>query len=329
MTTKSQTNGRVWSTSDIYLHPSPLSSMPPRMIPMSTLVASRRFTQEFVEAFLAETQWDLIDDLARLTPGDLARIVNHGAPCPVCEQGRNWRRHRGQDTGLVICMEVDHGCRRHIQIGNMWRKVMPELRYRHIRLDDLEPSSLSLLPKEKQQEYIDILREKREASVFLGGKSGGGKTHLSIALLFDAVERWYLAWEEDPALCDQSVFWIEHTGEFLEQIYNSNQSKPRLDVEPPLVTVREIRRLRKLGHKVTLVLDEFGRFNPTDYRMDALQQLLAAVYLGHGQVIAVSNETLSDLEKKWAGFFAGESIERRLCGPEANGGHYLRFSGPK
>jgi hypothetical protein len=329
MTTKSTTNGREWSASDIYLHPSPLSPMPPRMVPMSALVASRRFTQEFVGAFMAETQWDLIDELARLTTGDIAAIVNHGAPCAVCAQGRNWRRYRGLTTSLMICMEVDHGCQRQIQIGNMWRQVMPEQRYRHIRLDDLVPSSLSLLPRDKQQQYIDTLREKREASVFMGGKSGGGKTHLSIALLFDAVERWYRAWEDDPALCDQSVFWIEHTGEFLEQIYNANQAKPRPDVEPPLVTVREIRRLRKLGIKVTLVLDEFGRFNATDYRMDALQQLLAAVYLGEGQIIAVSNETLSELESKWAGFFAGESIERRLCGPEANGGHYLKFSGPK
>jgi hypothetical protein len=324
--TKNTTNGPVWSPVDIYLHPSRCSPMPPRMVPMSALVAGRRFTPEFIAAFLGETEWDLIDDLVFLNPGDIASIVNHGAPCPVCAEGRDWPRYQGLTTGLVICIRVDHGCRRQIQIGNMWRRVMPELRYRHIRLDNLEPSSMSLLPLKKQREYIDTLKQNPATSVLLGGKAGTGKTHLSVALLYGAIERWYEAWEDDARLSDQSVFWIEQTGELLDQIQNDKQPVPRADVDPPLVTVREIRRLRRLGQKVTLVMDEFAQFNPTDVRLANLEQLVGAVYTGGGQIVAVTNVTMTDIEKKWAGFSSGDSVLRRIYGPEANG-RYLKFYG--
>jgi DNA replication protein DnaC len=326
MITKNTTNGREWSASDIYLRPSPCSPMPPRMVPMSAQVASRRFTEGFVEAYLAETRWDLIDDLVHLTPGDIASIVNDGAPCPVCAEGRDWLRYRGLSSGIVVRMQVDHGCRPYVQVGVMWRKVMPEERYRHIRLDALEPNSISLLPLKKQQEYIKTLKENSADSFLFGGKSGAGKTHLSIALLFEAVERWYLAWEEDARLSDQSVFWIEQTSELLDQIQNQKQPVPRDDVDPPMVTVQEIKRLRKLGQKVTLVMDEFSQFNPTDVRLANLAQLISTVYTGGGQIVALTNVIMSELEKKWAGFASGDTITRRIYGPEANGS-YLRFSG--
>jgi hypothetical protein len=56
---------------------------------------------------------------------------------------------------------------------------------------------------------------------------------------------------------------------------------------------------------------------------------LALFTQGEGQIMALSNITVTDIEKKWAGFSTGDSITRRIYGPEANAGHYLKFSRPK
>jgi hypothetical protein len=71
-------------------------------------VASKRFTPEFIEAFLAEQHWDLIDILASLTPQDIEPIVNRGAKCPICASGRDWPRNQDRDTAIVICRQVEH-----------------------------------------------------------------------------------------------------------------------------------------------------------------------------------------------------------------------------
>jgi hypothetical protein len=181
--------------------------MPPRMSPRIAQVASKRFTPEFIDTFLAERHWDLIDPLPSLTPKDIEAIVNRGVKCPVCATGSDWPRYQGRDSGIVICRQVDHDCKHYCQIGIQWRKLVDDDRYLGIRLDDLKPSALSRLPKAKQAEYIGTLQENPDSSYLFSGDVGTGKTHLGYALAYDAIERWAFAWEENPELGDQSVWW--------------------------------------------------------------------------------------------------------------------------
>jgi hypothetical protein len=327
MDQKNLTNTRSWSPTDIYRSRS--GSMPPRMSPSTALVASKRFTPEFIDTFLAEQQWDLIDALPSLTAKDIEAIVNCGAECPVCAEGGDWLRYRGRDSGLVISLQVDHDCRRYVQIGIQWRKLVDDDRYLGIRLDGLKPSSLSRLPKAKQAEYIKTVQENPDSNYLFAGEEGTGKTHLGYALAYDAIERWALAWEENPQLGDQCVFWLD-TSDWLEQIqtYKKLQQDQRNDDHPPeapAVTADQITRLAKLGYKVCLILEDFEKFPPTQARLDNLHDLVGAVYKAKGQVIAISNDASEVLAQKWRGFSSNGPILRRIIGPEANNGRELEF----
>jgi DNA replication protein DnaC len=326
MDRKNPTNGQAWSPTNIYLSGS--GPIPPRIGPTAFLVASKRFTREFIDAFLAEQHWDLLDDLPSLTPEDIDAIVNRGLKCPICTEGRDWPRYRGRDSAIVICLQVDHGCKHYVRIGMQWRKLVDD-RYLRIRLDDLEPSGLSRLPKIRQAEYIETLQQNPDSSYMFAGESGMGKTHFGYALAYDAVERWSFACEENPQLGEQSVFWVD-TSDLLDSIqkYKKAQQDQRPDDDPPkppAVTADQITRLAKLGHKVCLILEEFDKFSPTQPRLDNLHDVVGAIYKGKGQVIAISNDTVEVLKEKWRDFSSNGPILRRIAGPEANNGSELEF----
>jgi DNA replication protein DnaC len=323
MDPKNPTNTRAWSPTNIYRSGS--GPDVPRMSPVTALVANRRFTQEFIEAFLAEQHWDLIDVLASLTPEDIDVIVNRGAKCPVCASGRDWLRYQGRDSGIIICQRVEHDCKHYIQVGLQWRRLVDDERYLGIRLAGLKPSSLSRLPKAKQVEYIERLQESPDSSYLFSGPPGVGKSHFGYALAYDAVERWVEAWGENPRLGDQSVFWVD-TSDWLDSI--QRYKLHRDDDEPPdqpIVTAAHITSLGKLGHQVCLILEDFEKFPATQPRLDNLHDLVAAVYKAKGQIIAISNDTAEVLAEKWKSFSSGEPILRRIIGPEANNGSELEF----
>jgi hypothetical protein len=327
MDRKNPTNGQAWSPTNIYLSGS--GPMPPRIAPTTFLVATKRFTPEFIEASLAEQHWDLLDDLPSLTPKDIDAIVNQGLKCPICAKGRDWLRYQGRDSGIVICRQVDHGCKHYVRIGMQWRKLVDDDRYLGIRLDELKHSSLSRLPKARQQQYIEHLQQSPDSSYLFAGEPGMGKTHFGYALAYDAIERWSFACEENPQLGEQSVFWVD-TSDLLDKTQEHKHllqvRRPDDDLpKPPAVTADQITRLAKLGHKVCLVLEDFEKFGPTQPRLDHLHDLLNAIYKGKGQVVAISNYTESVLTEKWREFSSAGPVLRRITSPEANNGSELEF----
>jgi hypothetical protein len=348
MTTTNPPNGQEWSRTDIYLEGS-TGPMPPRILPsMTDRLAERLFTLKFNGAWKEDTEqaaWEQLDETPQLTPAEITLIVNEGIRCPICQDGRDWVRFRGWSTGVPVSIQMGHGCQRYVCVGQLWRLICPE-KFRRGRLGELKPSTISLLPTAKQVEYFQLMQKYPDDSYLLHGKSGSGKTHLACCLMFRAVERWSLAWvanEELPWLIanesgqlvvnqaknkdmgEQSVFFVENTGLLLDQIQYARQPiKGATNPGLPVVTVERILHLRKKGMKVTLVLDELDKFVPTETRIEALERLVGTVNLGGGQLIAMSNTSEKNLEKKWQDFPSGEPILRRIGGP-ADRGHSLEF----
>lgn len=321
-------SGQEWARCDVYLDGAP-GMMPPRIIhQMTDNLAVRIYTPRFIEAWRQDGEagsWEQLDPDPSLTPEDITCVVNEGIPCPVCFKGRDWVRFRGLATGVVVSYQVDHGCHRFSCIGQRWRKLCPEPKYLAGRLETLKPSTISMLPTTKQREYIAHMQQHPDDSYLLHGKSGTGKTHFACCLMYRAVERWSLAWEANEKLGDQSVFFVPNTGVLLDQIQYARQPiQGATNPGTPVITLEGILRLRKNGQKVTLTLDEFDKFPPTETRLENLERLVGAVYSGQGQIIAMSNTSEHGLEQKWQQYGAGEPILRRICGPEAKG-HSLGF----
>jgi hypothetical protein len=325
-------SGREWTRGGIYLDgASSMMPMPPRMVPnLTPNVAARIYCPEFLAALRAAPKWIPLDSPTLLSRDEIAAMVNRGIPCPVCQRHLAWLRYQDETTGIVICWPSDHQCERYVQVGNLWRKLVPRERYRGIRLESLEPDENSKLPLIKQAEYIATFRQHPDSSYLMCGRALTGKTYFAHALLYRAVERWSLAWAADDKLGDQSVFWIDHTGVLLDDI--QQYKLHRRDVprpKHPAVTAEEINRLQDQGQRVTLCLDEVDKFSATEPRLTNLHELLLAIDAGRSQVVAMSNATQTLLRKKWAEFPSlAEPIIRRLCGAESDG-RYLQFRIPR
>jgi hypothetical protein len=286
---------------------------PPRIRPKNPRneLAGSGYTPEFFAAHEEETEWTLTYEPPELTPAQIFDITSR-ARCPICAEGKNFRRYKGMQTGIVVDQIVECDCDRHGRTRNLWMRLAPA-RYRHIRLDTLQPNATSKLPLEKQKEFISVFQKHREDSYFLQGDAGTGKTHFGMALLFDAVERWSLA-ASDPLLYDQSV-WRINTRELLDDYWRYKIGEGEL----PYVNPKQLLWFADRGHKISLFLDEFDKFAPNKFRIDTLQEIVDAVYVGQGQVVSISNTCLAKLLKEWADFSSAPALLRRIAGEEANG----------
>jgi hypothetical protein len=315
---------KEWSREDVYLYPTPLSPMPPTLIGLDEKAAAELFTSKFIDAAkkeLRDKSFQGLDGPPRLLEESIDDIITRGAPCPLCLAGKKWHRFQGTQTGIIL--RVDHGCSRYTCLGNLWRRLVP-FRFRGVRLSNLIPDSVSsALAPDQQARYIQQFQQHPTSNYFMAGPTGTGKSHFGVALLFHAVDQWSLAWERDPILDEQSIFWVEDTGRLLDsmQDYKTHRYDTPATVKPPIIQVEEITRLAALGYRVVVVLDELDKFSPTGPRLDHLRQLTDAVYMGGGQMISMSNISGPDLLEKWKTFSSGEPVYRRLL----EQGLYLDF----
>jgi DNA replication protein DnaC len=303
--------------------PGPLGMypMPPRPNLVDERDPRRRscFSEEFRAELLRETDWQYIDDYTLLTDEEY-QIIRDGGACPRCSIQGYHRRLKGTVTGIVITERCKCLCKCLKLFLGIWHdtKLVPQ-RFRSVNLDSLVPvgAPTSKLPIETQKTVIATLQKNPDRSFLLIGDAGTGKTHFSFALYHVAVLEWAWTAFENEDMWEQSVFRF-NVKSLLDQ-HVAWATKADDNTKEPDLTVMKITALVNKGHKVSLFLDEIDKFNPTKYKMDCLLELVDAVYVGKGQVVAVSNAPVSKLEKIWGEFTDPDAIIRRIRGEEANG----------
>jgi DNA replication protein DnaC len=290
--------------------------------PESNEKAKRIYTDEFYDALLSETEWTRMFPLPELTKLEIDAIIK-GGECPVCQQGSNWVWQVGTLTSIIFATLHPHGCYQYVRTGLLWRGLVKG-KFQDVRLATLEPDPyFSKLPVTTQKHYILKFQQRPDSSYLLAGDAGTGKTCFAHALLFDAIERSSRAAALNPQLGEPSCFSVK-TRTLLEEIYRYQQDPKK--AAPPSLTAAHIENLGKAGYRVLLNLDELDKIVPTQTRLDNLQELVDAVYLHGGQIVATSNLFLPKLEKKWQGVSSSDaSILRRIIGERDANGCYLAF----
>lgn len=247
--------------------------------------------------------------------------------CPACHgAGVLYALHHGATTGLEIMLPVQTCVCRGLR--SIWHyladdKVVPP-RFRRANLKDLEPSDLSTLGPERQQEIIALMRAHPADSYHLYGAPGTGKTHLMSALYRHALGAWA---KQEMRQCDgvQAVWRCRTTTLLQEHIaWDTRGDDNPNDVSLPTVTVRRIQAARAAGYKPCLYLDELDKCKATEFQIGRLAELIDEVYAQEGQVVATSNKNFDHLCGKWGDDEAGTILRRIGAGP---GAHSVRFVG--
>jgi hypothetical protein len=315
-----------WSRETIY-RPEYLESgpMPPRVHPLdgpeSEAEARRIYSPEFYNALLIPEESTWIDPECHLIQPEIDILIA-GGECPLCSVGLDWRRQRGDLTGITVAVQVGCDCERHIRTGKQWRAMVPP-KFQGSRFSILKPYPGSRLPMATQAQYIKSIQQNRTCSHLFGGDAGTTKTTFGYALLFEALERANLAAEQDPDHQEPCCFWVR-TSTLLEQIhlFQLAGNNPE-NAEVPTITAQRIIQLGKKGIKVFLGLDELEKVGRTENRLNNLHDLIMACNDWGGQIVGMANLTAEALRAKWKDF-SGDAIIMRLTSEEHNG-RYLEF----
>jgi DNA replication protein DnaC len=274
-----------------------------------------RFTEEFFQELLRETEMLYIDEITPLTSLE-ENEVEAGRPCPRCFHGAYYLRLRGKVTGIITQVRVTCPCEV-IKSINVWfhnPSIVPQ-RYWGAKLATLQPVEFptSLLPVDQQREIISILRNDPTRSFLLCGGTRRGKTHFSMALFHEALKRWAIAGYGDLQLSEISVFRT-NTKRLLDEHVAWASRKPGQRIELPSITVERIGWLAKQGNRPCLYLDEIDKVNMTQFKITVLFELVDAISQVHGQIVAVSNAQYDKLRELWGKYDdTAAAILSRIC----------------
>jgi hypothetical protein len=285
------------------------------------------FTDEFNAEMSREKEWVRMDPPPGLLTAEERSIIEAGQPCPRCSADGYQTRYRGEVTGIRVHVVYCCACVVIKDINRRWldTKIVP-LRFRDIRLDALKPvpAPTSLLPLARQAEVIEILQRNPDGSYLLCGDAGCGKTHFSMALNYHALNRWATNIYQGQHGLQHSVFRF-NTKELLDQHVDYERRERGDETKFPDLGVEKIKSLAAYGHRVVVIFDEVEKFNPTQFKMDQLFELVVAVADTKGQLIAISNARIGEIREMWAKYSGtADGILRRFCG-EAEGGQMIVF----
>jgi hypothetical protein len=289
-----------------------------------------------VDAISAESTFELLEQPADLPGND--ELQAHGEAvgrgqmrCPICHSDGSGRAHvallyQGRDTGIMIRLWSDNcPCRTYRSI---WRQLgdgakVPRL-FQGITLEGLAPSTLSLLPIQRQQAIIDALQGHPGDSFYLYGPPSTGKTHMMSAMYRRAIETW--AEQESHQRDYEVAVWRVRTATLLDQHIawasrgNRDEGRP---TPCPSVTVEKIQSAVAKGYRPCLFLDELDKVVPSDFKLGELIKIVDAIYESTGQVVGTGNMSVDALSAKWGSNEAGTILRRIAAGP---GAHLVKFA---
>lgn len=163
-------------------------------------------------------------------------------------------------------------------------------------LDNLEPDAAR---HPKQPAVIDAMRRSPEASYFLAGRFGTGKTYLMWALYRHAVMAG-----KRTVVCTLS----ELIGEYHRFI---QLSKAGQMLQYPRVGAED---LRQQHTRFSIFLDDVDKARPTEYVAEQLFELVDAIYAFGHQIVVTTNLTAAALAQHFerADERYGGAIVRRI-----------------
>jgi hypothetical protein len=247
-------------------------------------------------------------------------------PCPICHQGKAegneiksyemYKVCRGEITGVLVRLPFPCCCNMLRMFWKNWLKI-PE-RYRSVEpLDRLRPidSKEMLMSLESQRRVIAVLRDHPEASFFLWGDAGCGKTHLSYAIQRSALIQWArktwgtLGAIYPPVLRSRAATMLdEHLAWIMRNRNDENHGVP-----VPSITVARIRAIAAQGIQPLLILDEIDKLgNLSDHKCKVIHEIVDTIYEHKGRIIGLSNASPASLTEKWGEEFALPLLRR--CG---------------
>jgi hypothetical protein len=289
-----------------------------------------------VDQVSAESTFDRLEQPTDLPGND--ELEAHGEAvgrgemrCPICHSDGSGRgsvalMHRGKDTGIMIRLWCNScPCR---MFRTIWRELGNEAKvprlFQGITLEGLVPSTLSLLPAQRQQAIIDALQAKPDDSYYLYGPPQTGKTHMMTAMYRRAVETW--AEQESRQRDFQPAVWRVRTTTLLDEHIAWSTRGSRDEGRPtpgPTVTVEKIQAAVAKGYRPRIFLDELDKVVASDYKLGELIKIVDAVYEATGSVVATGNMSVDALSAKWGSNEAGTIMRRIAAGP---GSHLVKFA---
>lgn len=275
------------------------------------------FRPEFLAILLRETTWQQIAAPSSTRLGTPAP----NEKCARCDgKGKIKVLYRGEITGIITCrwFTCDCGNRRFFYAI----EHSTPARFRDVRLSSLSPSKQSILPAPRQAEIIGTLQARPDDSYFLYGTPGTGKSHMASAVYHETVWKSICAQVRRQDM--QAAVWRVSASTLLREHKDwETRDKNNYSTEPPSVTEKAIRNAAAKGYRPCLFIDEIDKFSTTEFRVNTLAEIVDAIYVAEGQIVATSNKSPADLEAKWGSDEAG-TILRRI-GSEVNA-HMIEFA---
>lgn len=274
--------------------------------------ANRSQVEDQSRLIATERKWELLEPekvRAEINACDAEAIGLGQEVCPLCDK-RNYvyPLYLGTSTGLIVTRNVRCPC-------NFWRGFYPELNRnvpphdRFVDLKTLSPSENSQLPLEVQKKLIEGLRNNPDRGYAFFGPAGTSKTTFAVAIYCHVLSKhlrkvghltppsiWRVSVK---TLLDEYVAYA--TGNGLD-----GKSAPR-----PMVDRRKISAAAAAGFKPRLFLEEIDKVKFTEFKENALFELIDAVYENKGQLVFNTNLSPSNFAQLFSSESSG-AIARRI-----------------
>ena len=247
-------------------------------------------------------------------PADKAKAVaRKEIPCPICgereDYGRSIRWKLSNEKGETrydykpcVCGKLKYLWQERV------RAIPPH--DRDLTLGGLAPSEKSQLPIEVQKEVIAELKANPSGSYAFIGPAGTSKTSFCVALYVQAL--YTHIWNNWPVLiCD--CIWRVSAKTLLDDFVAEATSKEEKNGKRivPAVNRAKIAKASDAGFKPRLFLEEIDKVRYTEFKINALFEVLDAIYEYNGQLVLNTNLPIPKFSALF-GDEAGPAIVRRI-----------------
>lgn len=170
-------------------------------------------------------------------------------------------------------------------------------RFAGVSLETLKPDQAY---HPKQFKVIEVLRSEPEASYFIAGRAGVGKTMMLWALYRHAVEKG----ERRVVCCTLSNLLEEYRALYRAVESGTKPELPRLTAE----------MLDQGERKYAVFLDDLDKAVVTDWAGEQVYRLMNTIYERGHQLVVTSNKSIDDLRRQYSkrDETLGEPIVRRM-----------------
>jgi len=293
----------------------------------------------YLEDTMRDGKYQVVENPAAAKwDADARRAVSVGQPCPACggHGGTESRALYSGDRSMggieVVCRGIETNfyftqrmtcwCVDFKDFRELVEKKLPE-RLRGFNLDTLTASPKSALDSAAQEKELAFIRQHPDDSYFFLGKPGTSKTTYATALYRAAL---FKAFKKPDAYGGRMHYatkciWRVNGNRLFEQEVAYATADDKSSVERD-ITVEDIIRAKRNGHRPTLLLEEIDKRKMTEFAANVLFRLIDAMDETGGQIIVTTNRTMKGFMDMFAESeveavrITGEALVRRLTEPD-------------